>query len=315
MLPSTYTEWALRVFRERIAPVLNGLAVDGHTSAWVDSCGPGDTEATQYRLFPGSLYLLWREALGGPATAADARIAAALECLHNASLHHDDALDDHDSRRGIATAHASGGSSAAILAGDGLLGLGLRLLATDAQPDVLARIAAAWTQMTLGQSLDEPRIWRNLERAGHEAHWERVSRAKLALGNVAAPLAAIRSGVPAAAAALDELHTDFSIVSQIMNDVGDLEGWAGFHVVGPCSRAPRAESARKPTIGTIWSATAGDVRAKAEEEIERRTTVASRRLASFAIDPRVQPVLADFFARPLAAFRGAAAALERNARR
>jgi Polyprenyl synthetase len=312
-LSPTYTEWALRVFREAVAPVLAGVADDRDSSMWVSSCGPGESAATRFRLFPGSLYFLWLEALGGEVTAADRSLAAALECLHNASLHHDDALDDHDSRRGVATARARGGSNASILVGDGLIGLAMSLLASAAEPEVLARIAAAWTRMTLGQSMDEPEVWCRIAPSERRVHWELMSRAKLALGNVAAPLAAIRRRLPATATELEELHTDFSIVSQIMNDIGDLEGWAGFHVTGPCDREVRSESSKKPTIGTIWSGSAATIRRRAEEEIERRTAVALRRLASLPVDARVKPVLVDFFETPRAAFREIAAEL-RDAR-
>src|SRR3954453_21536900 len=122
----TYITWALSAFHDRIAPVLAAAYEPART--WLTSCWPGDGALSKYRLFPGSLHLLWLEALGRTPSDADVRAAAALECLHNASLHHDDVLDDHDSRRGVGTVRGRDGASAAVLAGDGLVGLAFGLL-------------------------------------------------------------------------------------------------------------------------------------------------------------------------------------------
>jgi geranylgeranyl pyrophosphate synthase len=56
--------------------------------------------------------------------------AAGIECIHAYSLVHDDlpAMDDDDLRRGRPTCHRVFGEAQAILAGDGLLSEGLRLL-------------------------------------------------------------------------------------------------------------------------------------------------------------------------------------------
>jgi hypothetical protein len=311
---TTYPGWALAAFRERIAPVLASAATDEVAARWVESCGPGDDERTRFRLFPGSLYLLWLEALGAPPSTHDAGIAAALECLHNASLHHDDVLDAHDSRRGVGTLRAAEGTPAALLAGDGLVGLALRLVSSHPTADrwvILEEMATAWLRVTQGQRLDEPETWRSISPAARADHWERMTRLKLALGNVAAPLAALSAGRRESAPAVAALHERFSIVSQIMNDVGDLAGWAGFHVVAPCRRAPRSETDRKPTILTIWGpaieghsgAPSAALLARADAEIARRTAEAQDALEGMTLDPAIRPVLVDFFTRPLDEFR------------
>jgi geranylgeranyl diphosphate synthase, type I len=295
----SYAEWALRAFRDRTARVLAAGGGDPD-AAWLATCGPGDG-AMRYRLYPGSLYLLWVEALGMDASEDDLRVAAALECLHNASLHHDDVLDQHDSRRGVATLP----QSAALLAGDGLAGIAFRLLTADRRPcapAVLERLASAWLRMTRGQWMDEPECWRTIAPADHAKHWEATSRAKLALGNAAAPLAAIVAGDVDNVEALHALHEDFSLVSQVMNDLGDLQGWAGFHVLAPCRRGARAEASRKPTIATIW----GD-RARAEHAVEQMTSVALERLERLRLAPAAKALLADFFSAPLAQLRLAVA--------
>ena len=80
-------------------------------------------------------------AAGGDESAALAP-AAAIEMIHTYSLVHDDlpAMDDDDLRRGRATTHKVFGEAMAILAGDGLLTLAFRILASEPAGD---RFAAA----------------------------------------------------------------------------------------------------------------------------------------------------------------------------
>lgn len=62
-----------------------------------------------------------------------AKVALAVECVHNYSLIHDDlpCMDDDDLRRGRATCHKVYGESAALLAGDGLLNMAFEILSED----------------------------------------------------------------------------------------------------------------------------------------------------------------------------------------
>jgi geranylgeranyl diphosphate synthase type II len=72
--------------------------------------------------------------------------AAALEMIHTYSLVHDDlpAMDDDDLRRGRATTHKVFGDAMAILAGDALLTLAFRILATEpaGEPHAASRCRA-----------------------------------------------------------------------------------------------------------------------------------------------------------------------------
>lgn len=104
-------------------------------------------EAMRYSLFAGgkrvrpALVLLTAEALGLDidARSDDVRVeacrtgGAALEMIHTYSLIHDDlpSLDDDDLRRGRPTLHRRFDEATAILAGDGLLTLGLTVLAAE----------------------------------------------------------------------------------------------------------------------------------------------------------------------------------------
>ena len=296
---TSYPAWSLATYRQRVAPILAQVEAGEPEVSWLAACGPGVGEHSQFRLFPGSLFLLWLQALGGATSDAHIHVAASLECLHNASLHHDDALDAHGSRRGIETLLAAGGPSRSLLEGDALVGIGFGLAAA-AVPTVVGQLAAAWTRMTRGQVLDEPSTWHTVPECDRAGHWERTTRDKLALGNVAGPLGAVCAGQEALAAEIGALHESFSVVSQVMNDVGDAEEWAGFHVVAKCTRGGWTEAARKPTFATIH---ASATLAEADREIESRTATALKGLAALPVSQEARHVLRDFFTRPLAEFR------------
>ena len=96
------------------------------------------------------------ELVGGKAEDA-LPFAAALEMIHAYSLIHDDlpAMDDDDMRRGKPSCHKAFGEGNAILAGDGLLTMAMRLL-TDVpgQEDAKRAIFQGALDMAAGQSLD-----------------------------------------------------------------------------------------------------------------------------------------------------------------
>ena len=83
--------------------------------------------------------------------------AAALEMIHAYSLIHDDlpAMDDDDMRRGKPSSHKAFGEGNAILAGDGLLTMAMRVLC-DVSGQEAARKAVfqGALEMAAGQSLD-----------------------------------------------------------------------------------------------------------------------------------------------------------------
>jgi geranylgeranyl diphosphate synthase type II len=88
--------------------------------------------------------------------------AAAMEFVHTFSLVHDDlpAMDDDDLRRGRPTNHKVFGEAMAILAGDAMVTMAFEILATDAEPGVVASlvkelaIAGGPEGMIGGQVLD-----------------------------------------------------------------------------------------------------------------------------------------------------------------
>ncbi|MFJ2819870.1 family 2 encapsulin nanocompartment cargo protein polyprenyl transferase [Streptomyces toxytricini] len=111
-----------------------------------------------------ALVLAAAGALAGPdgaaaAAAADAaaRAAVAVELAHNFTLLHDDVIDRDATRRGRPTAWTVFGTPDAIITGDAMMALALRLLAEDPHPAsaaASARVSACIVELCAGQQAD-----------------------------------------------------------------------------------------------------------------------------------------------------------------
>ncbi|MFF8608518.1 family 2 encapsulin nanocompartment cargo protein polyprenyl transferase [Streptomyces sp. NPDC015346] len=103
-----------------------------------------------------ALVLAATRALGGDPTPA-IRAAAAVELAHNFTLLHDDIVDEDPTRRHRPTAWKVFGVPDALVAGDAMLALALRLLAEDGHPAsaaASARLAACVIELCAGQQAD-----------------------------------------------------------------------------------------------------------------------------------------------------------------
>lgn len=311
-LKRSYSAWSLDCFERRVQPLLREeervILGDVRSASWLSTCDPGTDATVRTRLFPGSLLILWVEALGGPdASRGVEPVAAALECLHNASLVHDDILDRHEARRRQPTLFATLGAPFALLGGDGLLAAALVQLGKlhDSRlPGCITRLGQATEEMIAGQWLDEPSTWASIAAEDYEEHWLRVCRGKLALGNVCGSLGAFWTSHQAIEHDVTEMLQNFSVISQILNDFGDTFGWTGYHDLAPDSRQRGQEARQKPTLPSIWSASSRGIPstalllARAWEEIERRRGEALRTLSKIDLEESRRPLLLDFFERP-----------------
>ncbi|MET8961230.1 family 2 encapsulin nanocompartment cargo protein polyprenyl transferase [Streptomyces sp. NPDC004074] len=103
-----------------------------------------------------ALVLTAVRALGGREAVA-VRAAAAVELVHNFTLLHDDVMDRDATRRHRPTVWTVFGDADAILAGDALQALALRMLAEDRHPAAAAaaaRLAACVVELCAGQHAD-----------------------------------------------------------------------------------------------------------------------------------------------------------------
>jgi len=80
-----------------------------------------------------------------------AKLAAAVEFIHTATLLHDDVIDASDLRRGKATANAIWGNEASVLVGDFLFARAFELMVETGNIEVLGKLAAASARITEGE--------------------------------------------------------------------------------------------------------------------------------------------------------------------
>ena len=201
-------------------------------------------EAMRYSVFAGGkrlrpcLVVLAGEALGCERSPL-LEPAAALELVHTFSLVHDDlpALDDDDLRRGRATLHRQFDEALAILAGDGLLNLGLEIMAC--RPEyVSAEVRLANTLslaraigsggMIAGQVFDieAERGLTSDSIDAPELALERIHRLKTgALLRVSLEIGGRLGGADERViASLDRLGDLVGLMFQIRDDILDVEG-------------------------------------------------------------------------------------------
>ncbi|MER6467697.1 family 2 encapsulin nanocompartment cargo protein polyprenyl transferase [Streptomyces collinus] len=176
-----------------------------------------------------ALVLAAAAALGGSrARSAAVRAAAAVELVHNFSLLHDDVMDRDTSRRHRPTAWAVFGEADAILAGDALQALALRLLAEDPHPaagQAAVRLADCVVELCEGQHTDTAME----RRAPHEVTLDEVlamAEAKTgALLGCACALGALYAGAGEEdVAALDGFGRQAGLAFQLIDDVIGIWG-------------------------------------------------------------------------------------------
>lgn len=158
------------------------------------------------------------------------RLAVAIEALHKASLVHDDIEDDDAFRYGQPTLHRTHGVAAAINVGDYLVGLGYRLIASQAPElgegcvaDIMQWLSRAHLQLCCGQ--------------GGELLWPRHAATQLrplyalqiaALKTAPAFAVALYTGLRVAEAQFDEeaLLRFSTHLGEGFQTLNDLENWA-----------------------------------------------------------------------------------------
>lgn len=233
-----------------------------------------------------ALVLAASRALGGdPQGAGAVRAAAAVELAHNFTLLHDDVIDEDPTRRHRPTAWTVFGTPDAIIAGDALLALALRLLAEDRHPASGAaseRLAACVIEMCAGQQAD----CAFEERAPHEVSLEEclgMATAKTgALLGCACALGALYAGAgEEEAAAMDAFGREAGLAFQLIDDLIGI--WGDPDRTGkPVGADLAAHKKSLPVVAALASGTpAGDELA---ELYRGPMNAASVRRAAEAVD-------------------------------
>jgi len=187
------------------------------------------------------------------ASATAIRPAAAVELVHNFTLLHDDVMDRDATRRHRPTAWAVFGAPDAILAGDTLHALALRLLAEDPHPasrPAAARLAACVIELCEGQHADC--AFETRERVALPECLE-MARAKTgALLGTACALGALYAGAgPEAVDAMDAFGRQVGLAFQLVDDLIGI--WGDPAVTGKPAGSDLA--ARKKSLPVVAALT------------------------------------------------------------
>ncbi|MEV6790932.1 family 2 encapsulin nanocompartment cargo protein polyprenyl transferase [Streptomyces sp. NPDC051320] len=164
-------------------------------------------------------------AFGGEAHQA-VRAAAAVELVHNFTLLHDDVIDRDATRRHRATAWTVFGIPEAIIAGDAMQALALRLLADDGHPAALAasaRLTACVIELCAGQQADSAFETRT-DVSLAECLTMAEAKTGALLGCACATGALYAGAGPAEAAALDAFGREAGLAFQLIDDLIGIWG-------------------------------------------------------------------------------------------
>ncbi|MFF3242756.1 family 2 encapsulin nanocompartment cargo protein polyprenyl transferase [Streptomyces sp. NPDC002870] len=231
-----------------------------------------------------ALVLAAARALGGDPRQA-VRAAAAVELAHNFTLLHDDVIDEDPTRRHRTTAWTVFGTPDAIIAGDALLALALRLLAEDRHPASAAaseRLAACVIELCAGQQAD----CAFEERAPHEVSLDEclamaTAKTGALLGCACALGALYAGGGEEEAAAMDAFGREAGLAFQLIDDLIGI--WGDPARTGKPAGADLAS--HKKSLPVVAALTSGTAAAAELAELYRGPmTPAAVRLAAEAVD-------------------------------
>jgi octaprenyl-diphosphate synthase len=123
----------------------------GNRIALVASVGKQTLQAGGKRLRPAFVGLAAQATMLPFDPRLCIRFGACMEMIHMATLIHDDVIDHADTRRGLPTASAIYGATAAVLSGDVLLAKAMSILAEEGHLDVIRTVSAAVVDMAEGE--------------------------------------------------------------------------------------------------------------------------------------------------------------------
>ncbi|MFD3804961.1 family 2 encapsulin nanocompartment cargo protein polyprenyl transferase [Streptomyces sp. NPDC058619] len=205
-----------------------------------------------------ALVLASAQAMQGPGGPVDdaVRAAAAVELAHNFTLLHDDVIDRDARRRGRATAWTVFGTPDAIITGDAMMALALRLLAEDPHPAsaaASARLAACVIELCAGQQSDCA-----FEQRPHVSLDECLTMATAKTGALlgcACALGALYAGAgPDEVDAMDAFGREAGLAFQLIDDLIGIWGDPG-HTGKPAGADLIARKKSLPVVAALTSGT------------------------------------------------------------
>jgi octaprenyl-diphosphate synthase len=162
----------------------------------------------------------------GNANGAQINFAAAVEFMHNATLLHDDVVDESDMRRGRPAARMIWGNQASVLVGDFLLGQAFMMMVETGDLEALGTLARAAAIIAEGEVFQLAKT-RDLDTTA--AEYDQVIRAKTAtLFEAATEVGALAGGANATERKALKLYgLELGRAFQLVDDVLDYRGESG----------------------------------------------------------------------------------------
>ena len=153
------------------------------------------------------------------------RLAAAVEFIHNATLLHDDVVDESGRRRGRPTANTVFGNKPSVLVGDFLFARSFQLMVETGSVAVLGVLSDAAAVIVEGEVLQLAAA--NSLKGGEPVYMQVIRGKTAALFEAACRAGAMVAGAPAAQVAALQAYGDaLGIAFQIADDVLDYRGAA-----------------------------------------------------------------------------------------
>ena len=181
----------------------------------------GNANAHGGKMLRPGLVLLAGLCCGG-ITDRHIRIAAIVEIIHNATLLHDDVIDEGKKRRGTPTVNTLWGNESAVLLGDFLLSRAFRMCA-DLEPQITTIIADTTVQICRGELRQtiQKRNWRLSE----QEYIDIVTEKSASLFSCACLLGGLLAGAgKARTRSLSSFGRNVGIAFQITDDLLDIIG-------------------------------------------------------------------------------------------
>jgi len=164
------------------------------------------------------LAILSAESVGGNRSDV-IPLALAFELMHTATLVHDDIIDQDDTRRGKPTVHKKWSVNDAILAGDALIALSVKL-ASGYGKTILKTVAQSALELCDGEHMD---ITVSLKMATEEWYFKKIKKKSASLFRAAAYCGTLAGGGTSSEAQLLSLYGEnFGIAYQLKDDLSDL---------------------------------------------------------------------------------------------
>jgi geranylgeranyl diphosphate synthase, type I len=228
--------------------------IGGYHLGWWDERGTAQ-HGMGGKAVRAALVLAASRALGGDGAALTG--AVAVELVHNFTLLHDDVMDRDPLRRHRPTAWTVFGTADAILVGDALQALAVRVLAKDPHPAALPamdRLTDCMIELCEGQSTDCA-FERRTDITLGQCELMAVGKTGALLGSACAIGALYAGAAPVAVAALDAFGRQLGLAFQLVDDL--LGIWGDPAVTGkPVGADLVAHKKSLPVVAALTSGTA-----------------------------------------------------------